>query len=289
MQIFTGYNNWISASVQLENDCTHDFDISFSATDVVKDLEFNQAADYTANLISKNYSNIHLLLSGGLDSEYVATVFVRNNLSFIPVILVNQTNIPEVWYAFRFCEEHNLKPVVLDYSGSYQDHTAFLKNLYDLSLRLKIKPNLGILSNFVATKLKNVALLTGCGDTLGKRPDNNFRSHLEPNGGIFSLEDSSFFLHLEKTQHPGPFFLYTPEIFQAYLKTIDFNKPGQIAKSNLYNILPRSKIVYDLHLISDSVVIKNMIEQRLQKLKHIENEVVFDKDLTLRKLNQKLL
>jgi hypothetical protein len=284
MKIFIGHNNWLSGNLQLENNQVEKFEIEFHLSESVKDLSFDDAADYTAKLISQKYQNIHLLLSGGLDSEFVAKVFVRNNLKFTPVILVNQTNIPEVWYAFNFCIENKLDPIVLDYSQSYQDHTKLLKMIFDLSLKLKIPPNLSVLPNFVSTVIKDANLLTGYGDTLGKRPDNHYQSYLEPVGNELTIDGSSFYLHLRSNQHPGAFFVYTPEIFKSYLLSADCSKPAQIAKSNLYNVIPRSKIVLDLHLISDSPVLKGMIEKRLEDTKRIENEVMLDKNKILKLL-----
>jgi hypothetical protein len=284
MKVSLGHKKWLSANVQIENDTSEKFKVYFHSDEPLNQMSFHQAADYTATLISKTYDNIHLLLSGGLDSEYVAKVFVRNKLPFTPIIVINQTNIPEVWYAFRFCLENNLTPKILDYSQSYQSHTALLKNLFDLSLKLKLQPNLSLIPNFVSTVIKDASILTGSGDALGRRPDNDYSSYLKPIGNSVSIDGSSFYLNLQSSQHPGPFFVYTPEIFKAFLTEADCTLPLQDAKAKLYEVMPRSKIMLDLHLISDSEILKSMIEKRLKKLETLETEAILDKDDVLYKL-----
>jgi hypothetical protein len=280
MQVYSGHNNWLSINLQLEKDQDNCFDIAFQLTSPLQNLKFQEAADYTARLISEKYNNIHLLLSGGLDSEYVAKVFVRNNLKFTPVILVNYTNIAEVWYAFKFCQEHNLAPMVLNYSDSYQSHTKFLKMLYDLSLKLKLPPNLSIISNFVSTIIKDANILTGCGDLPGGIDFNDYKFFLSPITDDLIVHGSSFYLNLQKN-HPGPFFTYTPEIVKSFVLEIDYKKNIQSAKAELYGILPRSKIIYDLHSISESKILKTMIEDRLYNMQHLENNKIIKKDFLL--------
>lgn len=282
MIITSGHNNWISVSVRLEKDNETEFNISFNLKETIKNLKLDDAADYTAKLISEKYDNVHLMLSGGLDSEYVAKVFVRNNLKFTPIILINQTNLPEVWYAFKFCHEHNIEPLVLDYSQSYQEHTKFLKMLYDLSLKLKVMPNLGILHCFVASVVKNVPILTGGGEFTVMPVDNIFGKRNFEN---VCLDGNSFYIKMNTGDfHPGPFFTYTPEIFKAVTSQLDYTKNIQLAKSELYGLIPRSKIIYDLHSISSSPELKTMIEKRLEKLRDIDNTLEVNKDNIIAKL-----
>ena len=82
---------------------TTPFNATFNIQSPVSTMSFNDAADYTANLIAHKYDNLHLCFSGGLDSEYVATVLCRNEIPFTPVILLTPNNA-EIWYAFKFCK-----------------------------------------------------------------------------------------------------------------------------------------------------------------------------------------
>lgn len=80
---------------------------------------FNTSTEYKDELISeiKKIKNpIILYLSGGLDSELVAKIFIEYNIKFLPVIFLwedstgNIGNIEEVKYAEIFCKLHNIIP-----------------------------------------------------------------------------------------------------------------------------------------------------------------------------------
>ena len=57
---------------------------------------------------------LYLCYSGGLDSEYVLSVFLGLGMNVQPVIMRTQYNYPEIKYAFKLCEEKNITPVVID-------------------------------------------------------------------------------------------------------------------------------------------------------------------------------
>ena len=63
---------------------------------------------------------IHLMYSGGLDSEFVARVLMHLKMEFEVVIirLLNpgnpDINVHDTKYAFEFCKSHNITPIVYD-------------------------------------------------------------------------------------------------------------------------------------------------------------------------------
>jgi len=59
---------------------------------------------------------LFLLYSGGLDSEYALSVFLSLGMNVVPVIihLTPNYNDHDIEYAFRFCKQKNIKPVVID-------------------------------------------------------------------------------------------------------------------------------------------------------------------------------
>jgi hypothetical protein len=59
-------------------------------------------------------SPLHLCYSGGLDSEYVLSVFLQLGMTIKPVIMRTQYNHPETKYAFKLCDEKNIKPIIID-------------------------------------------------------------------------------------------------------------------------------------------------------------------------------
>lgn len=70
-----------------------------------------------AEKIYNKYDNIHILLSGGLDSEIVIRSFVDQKLRVIPTIIrfPRGINKHDISFAFDFCSTHNLKPLIIDF------------------------------------------------------------------------------------------------------------------------------------------------------------------------------
>ena len=71
---------------------------------------------------------LYIALSGGVDSELTARIFVKNNIPFTPVIVkIDGLNNIETWYAEYWCHINNITPIILNYSiKEIIDHTARL-------------------------------------------------------------------------------------------------------------------------------------------------------------------
>lgn len=69
---------------------------------------------------AQKQGQLNLLYSGGLDSEYVLSVFLRLGMKIQPVIMNLRSHSGEVYnlheskYAFRFCDQHNINPTIID-------------------------------------------------------------------------------------------------------------------------------------------------------------------------------
>jgi hypothetical protein len=69
---------------------------------------------------SQKQGKLHLLYSGGLDSEYVLSVFLKLGMEIQPVIMKLRSdtgeiyNIHELNYAFEYCNQKNLSPTIVD-------------------------------------------------------------------------------------------------------------------------------------------------------------------------------
>jgi hypothetical protein len=269
--ITLGHNDWFN--LDLGTSKCPQVKFEFSLTEKVKDMTFQEAADYSANLINEKYENLHLCLSGGLDSEFVANVFIRNKISFKPVILLTPLNQSEVWYAFRFCKIHNLDPIILDYRH-HTDYNKLLKLILDISLRIRVSPNVSLIPNVIARTIKDAVLINGAGE-----PFYNSISYKDPMGSIFEIERHDFHLELEYPgKYPAPFFLYTPEIFKSLLSEIDISKNTQEAKSELYNILTRSKIDAILHLSEIPEDLKKILKDNVEKMRYTEMHLSISKE-----------
>ena len=60
-------------------------------------------------------STLVLLFSGGLDSEYMLNIFKSADIDFkVAIISYGDYNIHDNRYAFKYCEAHDIEPIVID-------------------------------------------------------------------------------------------------------------------------------------------------------------------------------
>ena len=263
-----GHQHWLHTNLEaglVKNNITDPFAIKFDIKTPVLNLDFNLAADYTAKLIADKYTNLHLCLSGGLDSEYVAAVLCRNKIPFTPVIILTPDN-SEVWYAFKFCDEHKLTPVVFDFSSRSASTNyvyELLIKLYQIATTVKLPVGSALITNVVPKLLSDssATVITGYGDPL--HISDRFS---EPMGDVFEITDHDCYLNLEYgDRHPGAFFTFTPEIFKAMITDIDCTVNSQLAKSKLYSLLERTKSNSILPYIRDGLTHGNPILSEINK------------------------
>ena len=84
--------------------------------------------------LSQRTSPLYLCYSGGLDSEYVLNVFLQLGMNIQPVIMNTQYNHPETKYAFKLCNEKNIKPIIIDL-----DYDKFIESGKFIELATKTK------------------------------------------------------------------------------------------------------------------------------------------------------
>lgn len=233
----SGNNNWYSINYTTnQKNSDVDFNVAFHLTEPALRMTFQDAADYTANKIAENYNNLYLAMSGGMDSEVVAEALVRNNIKFTPLILKESTR--EHWYAIRWCQAHNIKPVVLDINIIKNDITAYiLRKCKDLDLRISPWPFLLYLKHYV--ELQGGHLITGEADL---HYDTNEYNEAHGANGWFEIWNWALYTDIENPgQHPGSFFMYMPEMALAIAENTDMTVNTEEAKAKLYNIPFRIK------------------------------------------------
>ena len=253
-----GHNNWIDINLKLGVDNSKlPFTIDL-AVPPVTNLNFEQASNATANLIANTFDNLHLCLSGGMDSEYVAQVLLRNKIPFTPVLLNTGTYTDELWYAKHFCYRQNIKPLVLDYSTRYN---KLLHTILKYSNAASLGPGISFFPHVIADYLaaNNGSLITGYGDTVAyHEPLNDYNDVVIDD---IEIDAWDFYLDLSfSNKHPGGFFSYTPDMFFSTIKSLPMGINIQAAKEKLYQVAGRSKITMDLALPS-------YIPERVRKLK----------------------
>jgi hypothetical protein len=230
-----GHNNWYH--VKLEKLSAHnEFTINFNVDKPTQLMSFQDATDYTANLIYQQSKNIFLGLSGGLDSEFVANVFVRNNIPFTPIILTfNKTK--EHYYALEWCEVNNIIPTIVDVSEDDKDFVKYANWL----------------SNFTSTQVHSMSMTCYMSRIVKKHGGKLI--HADPtlvkitNGFYDPVTDQleiswyEFLLELVyPAEHVGGFFFHTPELALAYATELDTSLSNNRAKTKLYkNVAYRPK------------------------------------------------
>lgn len=243
-------NSWIDLSWDGASTRTEKENIQVEFRQRAKTLiNFDLACDIAAQEIYDTHKDLYLGLSGGADSEYVATCFYRNGIPFTPVILqynlaTSNDQVYESWYAKQWCRQHNVEPLIVNidnYASSKQD-----KNVY-----LTLKPRLiggattaGFIKNFVENR--NGKLISGF--QLEYYPDHEQMTYLEPqlnsyNG--FVMEESDLYIEaLGTNQHPWAFFYWSPEIVAGFVHRWDVSKTMTENKSLIYKTSYRPKFSY---------------------------------------------
>lgn len=239
-----GYNNWFNINLKLGADNSKlPIEIELAIPSSIN-FNFEQASDATANLIASKFDNLHLCLSGGMDSEYVALVLLRNKIPFTPVLLKLDDNLEELWYAKHFCYRQNIKPLVLDYSGQYN---KLLRTIFKYSNAASLGPGISFFPHVIADYLEplNGSLITGYGDAVAYGDPLNDYNTITNND--VEIEAHDFYLDLNfGDKHPGGFFSYTPDMFFSHIASMPLGLNLQAAKEELYQVPGRSKITFDL-------------------------------------------
>jgi hypothetical protein len=238
-----GHNNWFKVNHKLGVDTkTTPFKIELAIPQEIN-FNFEEASNNNALLIANSFDNLYLCLSGGMDSEYVASVLLRNKIPFVPVLLKTKNNLGELWYAYHFCNKHNLKPLVLDYSTQ---NNKLLHTMLKYSKAAAIGITISFFPHVVA---EHVAVLGGSLITGYGEPFTNSNDYTSLTDDRLELEEHDFYLDINfNTQHPGGFLSYTPDMFFSLITHLPLGVNIQAAKEQLYQVPGRSKFVSHLEL-----------------------------------------
>jgi hypothetical protein len=242
-----GRDNWISTWINVVNG-VKEFNVAFAGRAAKVDL--HTAASNTAQLIRADYNKpLYIAMSGGVDSEFVANTFLNEQIPFTPVILrIDKYNYPEYWFAEYWCQQNNVTPVYLDFTGP-EFLTLVKKYITD-----GIVPRLyGYLTHLiVADHVNSIGgiLVSGEGD-----PEFNEESK------VFMCDEVDFITDIHRPgQHPTCFFMYTPEIALAYLDSFDVTKSERDNKFRMYGVPPRPKFNYTNYLNAVEILPPSFLE-----------------------------
>lgn len=253
-----GHNNWWHLDVDIkEEDTQLLWNVNHGRA---QSMSLEHAAKYTAELIANRYDNLHLAMSGGLDSEFVANVLYENHIPFTPVILgVPKSNNYDYFYALYWCQQRNLKPIVLIYDF---DHIDLQKAYAYICKNYRITSNTYIFKVLYDEVTKRGGhILTGEGNLTCEYL---YSTWDEPVGNQVQIWPETFFPSLFcRGAHPGELLSYTPEMVLALLKNLDTTVNNALAKTKLYNIPFRPK-TWPIIALSQTT------KQKIQKLTKVE-------------------
>ena len=209
---------------------------------------------------SQKQGPINLCYSGGLDSEYVLSVFIELGMTINPVIMRTQYNHPETQYAFKYCEAKNIKPIVIDL-----DYDKFVTSGKFLEIATKTQCSAyQYIANMWLTSQIDGTVITGDSDP-----------HLFLNNTKWYVDEieptyKQFDYFTQNNIHGTPFFLsYTAEQYLAFLldptiENLANNKiPGKTgsysSKVHVYNNQDKFKLEQRTKLTGYELVEKSNI------------------------------
>jgi hypothetical protein len=209
------------------------------------------AAKNVAEDIYANYKNLYVAMSGGIDSEFVAQTFYNLKIPFTPIIFkVSDLNELDIWWAFKWCKEHNIEPVVIsEQVGNWVNRFISISKNYCTRFG-QGTGTMSFISDYVLSQGGN--LVSG-GGFIEYFPDENI-SYMETNYKDSSLHNndgspkSGYILHepdiIQKLSYPTMpfnFLSWTPEIVLSYVYHRDMSVDSATNKSRIMNCLPRPK------------------------------------------------
>ena len=220
------HNNWLTSNIKerVKNKKTP-LQVTLLPQKITTN-SFEEAVELVLKSVPKQ--NLYLALSGGIDSDYIFNLLVKNNIKFTPIIVYYELNFLEYQYAMHSCKQNNIKPIVISLTeDEYLD--LLIKKVY-----IEIGGNAlyGLANIIISEYVKNNKglIITGqdfiCGDQ-----DN---SYMEFNVYDFYIDSIDSTIEI-------PFFLYNTDIVYHAVKLYDYNISISEWK---YNILFNKKISF---------------------------------------------
>lgn len=185
-------------------------------------ISFSEASKQVVNKIVARHENIYIPLSGGMDSEYVFDCFLGHK--FVPIIVSTPANKEETAYAFRKCDDANIKPIVIEKSES-EMFTTYYEQIH--------KKLNGSGVNSTATYIA------------GKYADEHGGVAVIGEHGYDGMNEWDFYndalIHEENSIY---FFMYDIQIFASMIKEFHEYDHHQLFKQKIYGVPLRKKMKY---------------------------------------------
>lgn len=249
----TAKNNWITTSLSRrspQNLC--DFTVTINPYPF-EDRSFRENSVRVAKELCDLHKKIFVLYSGGLDSEYVASVFLNNKLPFTPLIITTPFNTEEIRRVVDFIlRGGGVMPYFLKYGPEFLPRLkeiSYAKG-YQLSI-LSILPDICDLVSDMGG-----CLVLGTGEAANHAPEGD-----DP---FVVFGEYEFFVDHHPGNHVGSFYTYDLALHYSYAKEIDTQADLQTAKHQLYGVPNRPKSYWNVEYYQYS---------QLHKLGNFQSEV----------------
>lgn len=231
-------DNWVSTNLL---DRKENSDLNFLLTINPCPLEDKTFSEYSDSLAREIYSqdnNLFLLLSGGIDSEYVLNVFLRSNIPIKPLIIVTPYNKKELSFAVRKIQTENLNPIVVELS---EQEIWPIVIEYCNGHHWYAAPWYALLDHVAGQFTNQGTVITGIGEpALFFAQDDGFRW---PGLRYNYTSEMEFYLLYHPSQKIINFFLYDKQIYYCLLnELINLDGNSQTIKCKLYGLNFRPKI-----------------------------------------------
>jgi hypothetical protein len=227
------YNDWLQPNLHLRlEDRNRDFEVLFQPYQF-KNKSFEEECDITAQMIATKAENIFIGLSGGIDSEFVCKVFLRNFVKFTPIIAVYEGNEKERAFAFDFCQRHSINPIILEITN------------YEL---------IKILFEDIFKKLNGVGINSIATIAAGRHAEKNNGIYIQAehlvgdgtekiNAFDYYIPEWDFYNHVLTQTEIIPFFIYRLELCYAMLDTVCESYDTWVNyKSKMFQCMIRPKL-----------------------------------------------
>jgi hypothetical protein len=82
---------------------------------------FDESCRAAEEIYDMRQGKVHIMYSGGIDSEHALSTFLHLGMDVVPVIIKLNPghNDHDTDYAFKFCESKNIQPLVIDIDFNY--------------------------------------------------------------------------------------------------------------------------------------------------------------------------
>jgi hypothetical protein len=231
-----------------------DFDVYLDPKTTTEIVSVEVAGNRVAQEIYDVYKNIYVAMSGGIDSEWVATCFQRQGIPFTPIIYeAEDLQHTDTYWAVKWCEKNNLTPVI------YKDSVPeFSKRIVSIASKFCTRQSGGPailrpLSEFV--EQRGGYLVTGAGfPEYWPDPNLGYLKYKVQDVKLFdsqgnTIVDPGWIIHENDIMHamysckghPFNFLSWNPEILLSYIHARDSTKNSEYNKSNIFKCTERPK------------------------------------------------